>query len=143
MKAYSYIQFSTDAQAGGIQNGGRNIEPISAGAKPKDCPGCTTRSRPFAPQSLNNGREFHHKGTPIPWFHWCLFVFIGGLTESLRLSRIHAVEKHEWTLMNTNLRTRTMIQPFAPQSLNDGREFRRKGLPSSGSIGVYSCSLVV
>jgi hypothetical protein len=39
------------------------------------------------------------------------------------------LKNHEWTLMNTNLRTRTMIQPFAPQSLNDGREFRRKGTP--------------
>jgi hypothetical protein len=45
------------------------------------------------------------------------------------LSRIHAVENHEWTLMNTNLRTRTIIQPVAPQSLNDGHEFRRKGTP--------------
>jgi hypothetical protein len=29
------------------------------------------------------------------------------------------LKNHEWILMNTNLRTRTMIQPFAPQSLND------------------------
>jgi hypothetical protein len=28
------------------------------------------------------------------------------------------LKNHEWTLMNTNLRTRTMIQPFTPQSLN-------------------------
>jgi hypothetical protein len=42
--------------------------------------------QPFAPQSLNGGREFRRKGTPILWFHWCLFVFTGGLTESLRLS---------------------------------------------------------
>jgi hypothetical protein len=39
------------------------------------------------------------------------------------------LKNHEWTLMNTNLRTRTIIQPVAPQSLNDGREFRRKGTP--------------
>jgi hypothetical protein len=44
-----------------------------------------TMIQPFAPQSLNDGREFRRKGTPILWFHWCLFVFIGGLTESLRL----------------------------------------------------------
>jgi hypothetical protein len=44
-----------------------------------------------------------------------------GLAVSMQL------KNHEWTLMNTNLRTRTMIRPFAPQSLNDGREFRRKG----------------
>jgi hypothetical protein len=42
--------------------------------------------QPFAPQSLNDGREFRRKGTPILWFHWCLFVFIGGLTASFRLS---------------------------------------------------------
>jgi signal peptidase II len=37
---------------------------------------------------LNDDREFRRKGTPIVWFHWCLFVFIGGLTESLRLRRL-------------------------------------------------------
>jgi hypothetical protein len=44
-----------------------------------------TMIQPFAPQSLNDDREFYRKGTPIVWFHWCLFVFIGGSTESLRL----------------------------------------------------------
>jgi hypothetical protein len=45
-----------------------------------------TMIQPFAPQSLNDRREFRRKGTPILWFHWCLFVFIGGLTASFRLS---------------------------------------------------------
>jgi hypothetical protein len=36
----------------------------------------------------NDGREFRHKGIAIVWFHWCLFVFTGGLTESLRLSSL-------------------------------------------------------
>jgi hypothetical protein len=45
-----------------------------------------TMIQPFAPQSLNDGRESRRKGTPILWFHWCLFVFIGGLTASFRLS---------------------------------------------------------
>jgi hypothetical protein len=46
-----------------------------------------TMIQPFAPQSLNDGRESRRKGTPILWFHWCLFVFIGGLTASFRLRR--------------------------------------------------------
>jgi hypothetical protein len=45
-----------------------------------------TMIQPFAPQSLNDGRESRRKGTPILWFHWCLFVFIGGLTASFRIS---------------------------------------------------------
>jgi hypothetical protein len=48
-----------------------------------------TMIRPFAPQSLNDGREFRRKGTRILWFHWCLFVFIRGLTASFRLGVFH------------------------------------------------------
>src|SRR3954468_7836859 len=67
--------------------------------------------QPFAPQSLNDGLEFRRKGTPILWFHWCLFVFIGRLTASFRLS-----PRHRQPLCSFSPRFSAVVREPAEQS---------------------------